>query len=111
MDIAPLLQELGVDAGAHAGADLTVRTPIDGSALAALRADDAASIAAKVAAAHAAFAAWRDVPAPRRGELLRVFGAQLRNVHGSPPPAVAANLQISGSTCPARVGRSGRRRR
>ncbi len=69
MDIAPLLQELGVDTGAHAGADLTVRTPIDGSVLATLRADDAASIAARVAAAHAAFAAWRDVPAPRRGEL------------------------------------------
>jgi len=78
MDIAPLLQELGVDRGAHAGADLTVRTPIDGSVLATLRADDAASIAARVAAAHAAFAAWRDVPAPRRGELLRVFAAQLR---------------------------------
>jgi aldehyde dehydrogenase (NAD+) len=78
MDIAPLLHELGVDPGAHAGADLTVRTPIDGSVLATLRVDDAASIAASVAAAHAAFAAWRSVPAPRRGELVRVFGEQLR---------------------------------
>jgi len=70
MDIAPLLQELGVDPGAHAGIDLTVHTPIDGSVLATLRSDDAASIAAKVAAAHAAFGAWRCIPAPRRGELV-----------------------------------------
>ena len=46
MDIAPLLRELGVDLDAHAGDDLTVRTPIDGSVLASLRVDDAASIAA-----------------------------------------------------------------
>ena len=78
MDIAPLLQELGVDPGAHAGIDLTVHTPIDGSVLATLRSDDAASIAAKVAAAHAAFGAWRCIPAPRRGELVRVFGVHLR---------------------------------
>ena len=78
MDITPLLRDLGVDAADFAGRDLTARTPIDGSALATLRADDDASIAAKVAAAHAAFLEWRTVPAPRRGELVRVFGEQLR---------------------------------
>ena len=78
MDIAPLLRELGVDPDAHAGGDLTVRTPIDGSVLAVLRIDDDASIAAKVAAAQDAFLAWRSVPAPRRGELVRVFGEHLR---------------------------------
>jgi aldehyde dehydrogenase (NAD+) len=78
MDIAPLLHELGVDPHAHAGKDLPVRTPIDGSLLATLRVDDAASVAAKVAAAAEAFCAWRAVPAPRRGELVRVFGANLR---------------------------------
>ncbi len=78
MDIQALLQELGVDAGAQAGDDLTVRTPVDGSVLATLRADDAAAVAARVAAAHEAFLAWRCVPAPRRGELVRVFGLHLR---------------------------------
>jgi aldehyde dehydrogenase (NAD+) len=78
MDIASLLQELGVDLPASAGSELTVRTPIDGSTLATLRVDDAASVAAKVAAAHAAFLEWRIVPAPRRGELVRVFGEHLR---------------------------------
>jgi aldehyde dehydrogenase (NAD+) len=78
MDIAPLLQELGVDLAPYGGEGLTVHTPVDGSVLATLRVDDAASIAAKVAAAHDAFVAWRSVPAPRRGELVRVFGDHLR---------------------------------
>jgi len=78
MDIESLLQSLGVDPAAHRGADLVVRTPIDGSVLATLHADDAASIDAKLAAASAAFAAWRDVPAPRRGELMRLVGEELR---------------------------------
>jgi len=78
MDITPLLRDLGVDVAAFAGSDLTAHTPIDGSILATLRADDDASIAVKVAAAHAAFLEWRTVPAPRRGELVRVFGLHLR---------------------------------
>ncbi len=40
--------------------------------------DDAASIDAKIAKAVEAFQAWRDVPAPRRGELVRLFGEELR---------------------------------
>ena len=78
MDIATLLADLDVDLAACAGSDLTARTPIDGSVLATLRADDDASIATKVAAAHVAFLEWRTVPAPRRGELVRVFGEHLR---------------------------------
>jgi aldehyde dehydrogenase (NAD+) len=78
MDITALMQQLGVDLSAHAGSDLVVRTPVDGSVLATLRADDAAAIAAKIGAAQQAFVAWRDVPAPRRGECVRVFGELLR---------------------------------
>jgi len=78
MQIAPLLRDLGVDVAAGAGAGLTVRTPIDGSVLATLAVDDDASIAVKIAAAHAAFLEWRSVPAPRRGELVRVLGEHLR---------------------------------
>ena len=89
MDIAPLLQELGVDLDAHAGDDLTVHTPIDGSVLASLSVDAAASIAAKVAAAHDAFLAWRSVPAPRRGELVRVFGEHLRRNKAALPDFLA----------------------
>ncbi|MFI4903039.1 MAG: aldehyde dehydrogenase family protein, partial [Burkholderiales bacterium] len=78
MDIATLLDSLGVDLAAHRGGGVEVRSPIDGGMLASLRADDAASVAVTLARARAASVAWRDVPAPRRGELVRVFGTLLR---------------------------------
>jgi aldehyde dehydrogenase (NAD+) len=78
MDVSPLLAELGVDLACRASSTLAVRTPIDGSTLATLAAADAAAVASAVDTAHAAFLAWRAVPAPRRGELVRVFGEHLR---------------------------------
>ncbi|ATC32269.1 aldehyde dehydrogenase family protein [Caulobacter vibrioides] len=55
-----------------------VRGPIDGGILGHVVYDDARQIEAKVAAAARAFADWRVVPAPRRGELVRLFGEELR---------------------------------
>ena len=53
------------------GADIAARSPIDGSVLASLRADDAGVDRRQARARRsAAFRAWRDVPAPRRGELV-----------------------------------------
>ncbi|MDP5009490.1 MAG: aldehyde dehydrogenase family protein, partial [Glaciimonas sp.] len=37
-----------------------------------------AQVAEKIARAQTAFAQWRNVPAPRRGELIRLFGEELR---------------------------------
>jgi aldehyde dehydrogenase (NAD+) len=78
MDLTALLKELGVDLAAHAGSDLDVRTPIDGSSTARVRCDDLTTVAAKIGAAQASATTWRDVPAPRRGECVRVFGELLR---------------------------------
>ena len=39
---------------------------------------DAEGASAAIETAHAAFLAWRSVPAPRRGELIRLFGEELR---------------------------------
>src|SRR5688500_2016823 len=78
MDTKRLLQELGVDLSKHAGSDLACRSPIDGAQIAVLRVDSAAEVQAKVGAAAEAFRAWREVPAPRRGELVRLFGEELR---------------------------------
>src|SRR5437868_11106373 len=58
--------------------DLTVRSPIDGSVLAQLPTASAADMQAAVGRAHEAFKAWRVVPAPKRGELVRLFGEELR---------------------------------
>jgi aldehyde dehydrogenase (NAD+) len=77
MDVAPTLAALGVTARLDQG-ELIARSPIDGSITARLAIDDAAAARAAIGRAHAAFDAWRTVPAPRRGELVRLFGEELR---------------------------------
>jgi aldehyde dehydrogenase (NAD+) len=59
--------------GGHA-----VRSPVDGSEIGRIAFDDVKSIETKIARSAQAFRAWRDVPAPRRGELVRLFGEELR---------------------------------
>ncbi len=73
-----LLASLGVERSAYTMGSHPVHTPIDGSRIASVRLDTPADVAAKIAQARQAFDAWRAVPAPRRGELLRVFGEVLR---------------------------------
>ncbi|HEX4303774.1 MAG TPA: aldehyde dehydrogenase family protein [Rhizomicrobium sp.] len=70
-----ILKTLGVsaDRGHH-----IVHSPVDGAPIGAVAFDDAAAIETKIAHAAEAFRAWRDVPAPRRGELVRLFGEELR---------------------------------
>ena len=60
------------------GGGLVVRSPIDGAEIARLRETPPADMPAIIARAKAAFASWRDVPAPRRGELVRLLGEELR---------------------------------
>jgi aldehyde dehydrogenase (NAD+) len=73
-----LLTHLGVPASAFSGGTLAVRSPIDGAPLGAVHTADAAATSAAVERAHAAFLSWRNVPAPRRGELVRLLGEELR---------------------------------
>ncbi len=73
-----ILQQLGVDVAALSGPDIVARSPIDGEQLATLRADREEQVRAKITSAQQAFLIWREVPAPRRGELVRLFGNELR---------------------------------
>ena len=73
-----LLSALGVKPAAHTGGTLSVRTPIDGSLLGSVHEASADDARAAVGRAHAAFTVWRDVPAPKRGELVRLLGEELR---------------------------------
>ncbi|WP_137734446.1 L-piperidine-6-carboxylate dehydrogenase [Pseudaquabacterium pictum] len=73
-----LLTTLGVPEAAFTGGTLRARSPIDGSTTGLVHAATPADVTAAVGRAHAAFLAWRNTPAPRRGELVRLFGAQLR---------------------------------
>jgi aldehyde dehydrogenase (NAD+) len=75
---AELLEQLGVDPARVADGDLAVRTPITGEEIARVSRTDAAGTNAAVARACAAFESWREVPAPARGELVRLLGEELR---------------------------------
>ncbi len=77
-ETSALLKQLGVDLDAHAGNDITARSPIDGATVATLRANTASEVTAVITKSHAAFVAWRNVPAPQRGELVRLLGEELR---------------------------------
>ena len=78
MNTKDLLSQLGVDLVAHSGNELVSRSPIDGATLANLRCDTRESVTQKIGEAHAAFLTWRNVPAPKRGELVRLLGEELR---------------------------------
>lgn len=73
-----LLSSLGVSANLYQGGNHAVHSPIDGSQIASVSLESSEAVPAKVDAAHKAYLAWRDVPAPRRGELVRLFGEVLR---------------------------------
>ncbi len=78
MDISSELRAVGLDPDTFGEGDLVARSPIDGSVTARLRSDDPAAVDAAIGRAHAAFLQWRTTPAPRRGELVRLFGEELR---------------------------------
>jgi aldehyde dehydrogenase (NAD+) len=59
------------------GATFDSLDPSDGSRIGRFAASDSSDVAAAVAAARAAFPAWRATPAPRRGEILFRFAALL----------------------------------
>ena len=77
-EVAKILRSLGVSDSDSSGGSLAVRSPIDGSQLAAVREASNEEATAAVGGAEEAFLAWRDVPAPRRGELVRRLGEELR---------------------------------
>lgn len=60
------------------GGDLEITTPIDGSVIANVPTHSLAEAYAIIAKSTAAFKKWRSVPAPRRGELVRILGEELR---------------------------------
>lgn len=78
IEITSILSSLGLDASALQQGDLAVRTPIDGSEIARVAQDTPETLDRKIAAAAAAFCAWRTIPAPKRGALIRLLGEELR---------------------------------
>ena len=74
----PVALTVGTTAHRGRGTKLVVNSPVDGSSLAELAAADGSQAEHAVAEADRAFQAWRVLPAPRRGELVRRLGESLR---------------------------------
>jgi aldehyde dehydrogenase (NAD+) len=70
------LTAMGVAHSAFLGGDSVVHTPIDGSVIGAVTTSD--NLDEILDRATRAFLVWRSVPAPRRGELVRLLGTALR---------------------------------
>ena len=77
-DVSNLLKALGVDAKTYSGGSLTVHSPITGDVIANVVETSSADATRAIDAAHKAFLDWRVIPAPKRGELVRLFGEELR---------------------------------
>ena len=78
MTHAEILAAAGLTTADLNGGTLPVRSPIDGAELAQVHETSAEDMPAIIARAQAAFRQWREVPAPRRGELVRLLGEELR---------------------------------
>jgi aldehyde dehydrogenase (NAD+) len=74
-EVADILRDLGVPVP---GGHYAVLSPIDGSTLARVEMGGRAESERAAGNASAAFLEWRQTPAPRRGELVRRFGDELR---------------------------------
>ena len=77
-EIGELLDRLGVDRALWTEGSMPSVTPLTGEQLGMVRIADAATIDTVLNGARAAFRAWRTVPAPRRGALVRLWGEELR---------------------------------
>ncbi|MEO6986811.1 MAG: aldehyde dehydrogenase family protein [Paralcaligenes sp.] len=78
MTTAELLDSLGLSPSIVTGGTLAVHSPLDGAVIARVPEHTKTDVQAAIGRAHNAFTAWRQVPAPRRGELIRLLGDELR---------------------------------
>jgi aldehyde dehydrogenase (NAD+) len=77
MDASTILADLGIAHAAQAG-DIAVHSPITGELIGRVASNTVAEVDTALAQAKQAYTAWRNVPAPRRGELVRLLGNRLR---------------------------------
>ncbi|ARU25904.1 L-piperidine-6-carboxylate dehydrogenase [Ralstonia pseudosolanacearum] len=78
MRVSELLSSLSIDGAASVEGGHQVRSPIDGTLIGSVKLVSAKESEAAIERAHAAFLHWRGVPAPVRGELVRLLGVELR---------------------------------
>ncbi len=78
MKIQELFAKMNLTTDDIASGDLKVSSPIDGEMIGQVKSYSSEEVETCIAQSVTAFHAWRQVPAPKRGELIRVFGNTLR---------------------------------
>ncbi|PSH57395.1 L-piperidine-6-carboxylate dehydrogenase [Phyllobacterium sophorae] len=79
-EVKALLSKLGVNEAAHTGGTMPSFSPVSGEKIADIAVHSADDTAKAIEKAAGAFREWRLVPAPKRGELVRLFGEELRGL-------------------------------
>jgi aldehyde dehydrogenase (NAD+) len=77
-EVTRILRALDVPDEAFTAGDLAVRTPLTGEVVASVRQACLDDVGAAIGRSADAFAVWRTVPGPQRGELVRLLGEELR---------------------------------
>ncbi|MBM3550537.1 MAG: aldehyde dehydrogenase family protein [Alphaproteobacteria bacterium] len=78
VETAAILDGFGIKSQVFERGSLTTRSPIAGEIIARVETANSAIAQQTIARAEAAFHVWRSVPAPRRGEFVRLLGEELR---------------------------------
>ncbi len=77
-ELLSVFERCGFAPGELEGGKLVVRSPVDGAELARLHETPPSAMNDIIAGARSAFLEWRLLPAPQRGELVRLWGEELR---------------------------------
>ena len=78
MNISDILKSLDLDEDLLKNGDLAVTSPTDGNLIGQVKTQSANEVEAAIVKAKGAFDQWKTVPAPKRGELIRILGNKLR---------------------------------
>lgn len=78
-DSTKILSACGLGGSAYQKGELEIFTPIDGKKIAAVTMIKAAAMDNIAKQAQKAFLDWRNIPAPVRGEFIRLLGQELRD--------------------------------
>ncbi|TLG77763.1 aldehyde dehydrogenase family protein [Methylocystis sp. B8] len=77
-ETAALLPFFGLESQTFENGSLTTRSPITGETIARVESANSGMVQQTIARAEDAFRVWRNIPAPRRGEFVRLLGEELR---------------------------------
>ncbi len=77
-DIKTIFSKLGITEARYQKGDHATQSPVTGEKIADVQMHTQGQTKDIIANAHNAFLQWRTVPAPRRGELVRLLGEELR---------------------------------